>query len=461
MHDETSQDNHAVLAWTVLAHPDPARIGGQATFPVGQRHAISRIETCFDSHPLHDPYMSRTPMRITTNEDGSLNVLPRKEMPRLTIDGVPSPAGGVVHPSRLVRGFTVGMAGRVLLHGRVRQLCTTTRMGLYGVSPELDEVRRQVATTQHDLLPILVRGENGTCRTEVAMAVHAAGRRTHIPWIIVGKGPSQPGDKDRWVHGATMFVEEMREIPASLHPAMVTAATSIGRDEDTGIRWLGATSEEELEDSLWPEICRRSDTVTITVPPLRARREDVPIRLVALLRHELRMMGAAARLAPSRVDQPWLGVELIEDLIKRPWFGNDRELGKVARLIAQGSYDKDQACLPVDLSWGPQPAQRIRHQGAPSVEAPRVLRSEEMRDALRRSAYSLDGAAQALAIPPTTLLKAMRRAGIQQAEDVDERSLLAALASHGGDLDKVARALEVSRDGLVERMEALDLLETS
>lgn len=230
--------------------------------------------------------------------------------------------------------------------------------GLLGESAPmlaLAETVRRVAPTSAS---VLLLGENGTGKELVARAIHAASPRKDKPLVTVncaaipetlfeselfghargsftGATEARRG-KFQQADGGTLFLDEIGEVPLSLQPKMLRALES-GEVERVGgqgtervnARVIAATNrnlEAEVASGRFrQDLYYRLLVVPLRVPPLRERREDIPL----LARHHLEAACGRNRIRPKRLSD-----EAIAILSRNDWPGNVRELRNAMERLA-------------------------------------------------------------------------------------------------------------------------------
>ena len=210
---------------------------------------------------------------------------------------------------------------------------------------------------------VLLGGETGTGKDAMARAIHQASRRSERPFVVVDcgavvaslveselfgheKGAFTGATERRQgafeiAHGGTLFLDEIGELPLDLQPKLLRALEQrsfrrVGgnRELNVDIRVIAATKRNlavEVERGKFREdLYFRLAVVPVELPPLRERKEDLPL-LVEHLLGELRAQEPSAetlRIAP----------EAIPSLAEHDWPGNVRELRNVlarAAFLAQ------------------------------------------------------------------------------------------------------------------------------
>lgn len=200
---------------------------------------------------------------------------------------------------------------------------------------------------------MMITGEPGTGKSLVAAVVHAASRRTG-PFLTVDCGVSrrvldvelfgregvavapEPGTFER-ANGGTLFLDNVAALPRETQPMLLRALQErviarVGGATPIAVhtRVLAATSAnlaEAVREGLFREdLFYRLNVVSLDVPPLRKRREDIPTLAT-------RFLAAGRGVIESQIEP--LAPEVVSLLVNHAWPGNVRELeGRVRRLIA-------------------------------------------------------------------------------------------------------------------------------
>jgi DNA-binding NtrC family response regulator len=225
---------------------------------------------------------------------------------------------------------------------------------LLGTSPAMRGVLALIDRVAPTDANVLVLGENGTGKELVARELHARSRRADRPFLAVDLGAIAESlfDSELFGHvkgaftdaradrigrfqaadGGTLFLDEIGNLPLHLQPKLLTAleqrrVTPVGSNRSTAfdVRVIAATNmaPEALADErrFRPDLLFRLNTVELTLPPLRARRDDVAL----LLRHYL--AGYARKYGK---DLPLLPDDLLATLASYDWPGNVRALRHAA-----------------------------------------------------------------------------------------------------------------------------------
>lgn len=326
---------------------------------------------------------------------------------------------------------------------------------ILGRSPALERVLHQVALVAATGANVLVLGESGTGKELIARAIHQRSARSRKPLVKVNCGsiPHELFESEFFGHvrgsftgavrdrvgrfqladGGTLFLDEVGEIPLDLQPKLLRVLQE-GEFERVGdevtrrvdVRVVAATNRDlrkEVDQGRFRlDLYYRLGVFPMEVPPLRERREDIPL-----------LIAHFARQAQLRFHVPEPSVPHREVSLAQlyGWPGNVRELQSVverAVILSRGGK------LTFDLP--PSHAGRKRENASPPpapAASPVVIPEQEWRNrerdnilaALRQAKFKVSGpggAAELLGISPGTLESRIRVFGIdkrRQASQID------------------------------------------
>jgi two-component system, NtrC family, nitrogen regulation response regulator GlnG len=487
---------------TILAHPDPGRIGQRARL-VGDTQALSRQEPEFereDGSPagsLRSPFLSRKPAWLSRAPRGGLLLTPDLQGTAIDLAGVRVRAPLKLAAADLARGVVLELGGQValLLHTRAAPPWSGELHGLVGASQALDELRRAIVRLASQAAPVLLRGESGAGKELVARALHAASPRAAGPLVCInlaaipattaasalfghmaGAFTGARGDHRGYfeqAEGGSLLLDEIGTITPELKATLLRVLES-GEIQPVGdglprrvdVRVMAAT-DEDLEAAMATgrfraPLYHRLSACSLRVPALRERRDDIPRLLVHLLRLELVAAGRPDRLAPADPAQaPWLPAGLLAELTRQPWPGNVRQLHNLARHLVThfAAAERVDAAAVLQALEAPTSAPRSEPE-APSAPAARAgaLEPQAVLRALRAHGFKVKAAAAALGISRTTLYALMDKSpDLRKARDLGREELERGLAGCAGDVDALAARLEVSPHGLKLRLKELGL----
>jgi DNA-binding NtrC family response regulator len=279
--------------------------------------------------------------------------------------------------------------------------------GLVGNSPAMRGVHHLLERAAPSLLPVLVCGASGTGKELAARALHDLGPRRSGPFVgencaalppslieaeLFGakRGAFTGADRDREglferAHGGTLFLDEIGELPLELQAKLLRVLETgmvrrIGdsRERKVDFRLVAATNrdlEREVAESRFrADLFYRLHGLRIDMPPLAARREDIP----ALVDHWLRLEAPPGE-APRAISEA-----VLARLCRREWPGNVRELfNELARLCVMKSG-------PLDDPELVRPAGQEQSATASAPGAVRTL-AELEREAIERALRETGG----------------------------------------------------------------------
>ena len=257
-----------------------------------------------------------------------------------------------------------------------------SRYEIVGTSYQIQKVLERVEKVSPTEARVLITGENGTGKELVARAIHRLSGRAdeqfvdvncaaipseliesalfgHIKGSFTGAVADRAG-KFEQADGGTLFLDEVGDMSLDAQAKVLRAletgiVTRVGGSKpiEVDVRVIAATNKdlphEIAEGRFREDLFYRLNVVPIHVPPLRERREDVPM----LIRHFTEAMAAHDGVTPRRFDKG-----AVDHMMDLPWPGNVRELrNTVERLMILASGDVVRA-EDVDIlaSGGSSPA---------------------------------------------------------------------------------------------------------
>ena len=212
--------------------------------------------------------------------------------------------------------------------------------------------------------------------------------------------------------GGTLFLDEIGNLPLHLQPKLLTAleqrrVTPVGTDraQAVDVRIVSATNvpvETLLDERRFrPDLLFRLNTVEITVPPLRERREDI----VPIARHYLELYSRKYE-KDGKSFSPAAEQALAED----PWPGNVRALRHAverAVILAPGG-----TIAPEDLSLGAAARPAASVATAPTVHNLDQMERQTIEKVLRKHGFNISRAAKELGLTRASLYRRMEKHGL-------------------------------------------------
>jgi DNA-binding NtrC family response regulator len=300
---------------------------------------------------------------------------------------------------------------------------------LIGKSPAMKKVTELIEMVAPTEATVLITGESGTGKEVVARAIHAAGPRRYMPMVTIHCGAltetlleselfghekgAFPGAQYRKkgkfeiADGGSVFLDEISDISLKTQTDLVRVLQEkeivhVGGNQQIKVdfRCIAATNKnlEALvkEGAFRPDLYYRLHVSCIDLPPLRDRRDDIPL----LVDHFLNKFC----MATSRA-MPQISAEAIEVLMRHDWPGNVRELeNAVERALVVG---RGPEIRPADFSFQFQADEPKGGKTLDDVERSHI------EHILRETQHNLSRAARILDIDRTTLYNKLRRYGLR------------------------------------------------
>ena len=222
---------------------------------------------------------------------------------------------------------------------------------LVGRTPGMQALYRLVAKVMNTTLPILITGESGTGKSLIARAIHDFSDRRGQPFITVTTadlqgmdGPSQVLARAR---GGSILLDEVGDLPEEAQARLVRMLDTLG---DSAPRVM-ATSRADLSTRMEAgrfreDLFYRLGGVSIAVPSLRERVDDIPLLAEHFLARAEKDGAVSRRLSPGALD-------LVRSY---SWPGNVRQLENAIRRLVVTSTEEEVAKTEVEAVLGNQPA---------------------------------------------------------------------------------------------------------
>ena len=327
---------------------------------------------------------------------------------------------------------------------RSPEFAVTAALPMLGESPAMQQVHRLIAKAATTDANILLLGESGTGKALAAQAIHAASARSQQPLVTVDMGAihttlfeselfghkkgaftdakSDYSGRIMQANGGTLFLDELGNLPLAQQAKLLTAlqnrtvvAVGSSQAQPFDARLICATNDNLMQKvntgEFRQDLLYRINTIEITLPPLRQRREDIPLLLNWYVQHY-----------SDKYQQNGLKISQSDHklLCQYDWPGNVRQLAHAVEravvLAEAGVADFSQLFNPLLQSAGG------------------VGNSGMMSDAIASAAaqdFTLDY--------------------------VEQKTIAQALAYYQGNISQAAKALGLTRAALYRRLEKYQL----
>ena len=308
---------------------------------------------------------------------------------------------------------------------RLRQAAGSSELEdrLVGLSAPMTALRRSILQLASIDVDILVTGETGTGKEVIAQALHDFGSRANGQFVAINcaaipetvfesemfghaKGAftgavGERTGKLEYARGGTVFLDEIESMPLALQAKVLRAiqertveplGSNVARPID--VRFIAASKVDLKAESdagrFRSDLYFRLATVELALPPLRERREDIPLLYDLFAERAAKRFGLAHSIARR----------LPDDALGSDWPGNVRELKAAA----------ERAVLGIDRKWtGQAPPQ----EGRSLPDRVAAYEAMVIEEALRDAGGSTAKAAEALGLARRTLNEKIARDGLR------------------------------------------------
>jgi two-component system response regulator HydG len=309
---------------------------------------------------------------------------------------------------------------------------------IVGRSTAMQEVLDRVVRVAPTDATVLVSGESGTGKELVARALHVASRRGqrafvpvncaaitetlleselfgHVKGSFTGATRARRGMFEE-ANGGTLFIDEIGETAPGFQAKLLRALQEgeirrVGESApvQVDVRVIAATNQDLrkaiAEKRFREDLYYRLAVVPIRIPPLRERREDIPLLAAHFIERAVRRTGAPRALSPAAVAR----------LMEHSWPGNVRELENVIEQATALSGGPEIQASDIQVeSRSPVPGRHAVRTLAAAVEEAERIAIEE---ALARTGGDQARVARELGVSATTLWRKMKRHGLEARSD--------------------------------------------
>jgi len=313
---------------------------------------------------------------------------------------------------------------------------------LIGRTPGMLAVYKQIARAADSVVPVLIIGESGTGKELVARALHRNSQRAAHPFVAINCGAIAETllESELFGHtrgaftgamadtkgifeqaqGGTVFLDEVGETSSALQVKLLRVLEE-GEVRPVGARRpvkvdnrVVAATNRDLERAIAEQQFRadlyyRLSVIVIRLPPLRERRDDIPLLVSAFLRAAWKRAGRQVELSPGALDV----------LLAYDWPGNVRQLENTIERIVL--FSRGSVVAPDDL---PIVLENVRRDTPPGLfeDLPSLEEVERryFEHVLRAVGRNRTRAADVLGIDRRTLYRMADRYGIKLSDDPDK-----------------------------------------
>jgi transcriptional regulator with GAF, ATPase, and Fis domain len=316
-----------------------------------------------------------------------------------------------------------------MLHIQKRIDITTEYCGIVGKDPKMQAIYKLIDDIAPTDTTVLIQGESGTGKELVASAIHENSHRKHNPFVVINcsaypatllesellgheKGAftgavRQKTGRFEQADGGTVFLDEIGEIPPSAQIKLLRVIQTqkferIGGERTlaVNVRIIAATNKDLLQEvkegRFREDLYYRLNVIPINLPPLKSRRNDIPLQA----RYFLQRFAAEQGKEIKEFSQ-----EAMRLLLDCPWPGNVRELEnsiEAAVVLAHGKQ--------IEIS--DFPSALFEDACAPETESPGTMMENEARllkEVLVECSWNKKEAARRLGISRNTLYRKLKK----------------------------------------------------
>ena len=297
---------------------------------------------------------------------------------------------------------------------------------LIGTSPVMERLREDILDLGQADSHVLIDGETGTGKTLVAHALHAVGSRAGKKFVSISCaawsedqlaarifGPGEDGAIPlvEEARGGTICLEDIEALSGGLQARLLTVINDQGMPPETRIIAIcnDHAPDKTVEDALRPDLYYRLGAMTIVLPPLRSRGEDI-----------LTLFNRMSELFAEEYgcDAPQVTAQEAAQLLQAPWPGNVRQLVNIAeRAVLQnrrGSGSIASLLMADNEAAGPT----LTTEGKPLKDYVEAFERMLIDNTMRRHKGSIVAVMDELCLPRRTLNEKMAKYSLSRGDYV-------------------------------------------
>ncbi|RJE80610.1 sigma-54 dependent transcriptional regulator [Paracoccus sp. JM45] len=294
---------------------------------------------------------------------------------------------------------------------------------LIGASPVMERLREDILDLGQADGHVLIDGETGTGKTLVAHALHAVGPRASKKFVPVSCaafneealstrlfGPMEDGlPAVEEARGGTLCLEDVEALSEPLQARLLAFISEQGTPAETRIIAISNARGEgrKAEDSLRPDLFYRLSALKITLPPLRARGEDI----LALFTRMTEQFSEEYGCEP-----PQVSAQEAAQLLQAPWPGNIRQLINVAERAVLQNRRGSGSIASLLMADGDDNQEATTTEGKPLKEYVESFEKMLIDNTMRRHKGSIASVMDELCLPRRTLNEKMAKYGLQRGD---------------------------------------------
>ncbi|MEO0694072.1 MAG: sigma-54 dependent transcriptional regulator, partial [Pseudomonadota bacterium] len=296
---------------------------------------------------------------------------------------------------------------------------------LIGASPVMERLREDILDLGQADGHVLIDGETGTGKTLVAHALHAVGANPGRKFVIfscashdeeaLGRrlfGPMEEGGHPPLVEearGGTLVLEDVDALSPGLQGRLLSWINDQGVPAETRVFAISNLQEQgkSCEDVLRPDLYYRLAAMKITLPPLRARGEDILMLFTSLSESFADEYGC---------ETPEIGAQEAAQLLQAPWPGNVRQLINIAERAVLQNRRGSGTIASLLMADNEMVEPTMTTEGKPLKEYVEAFERMLIDNTMRRHRGSITNVMDELRLPRRTLNEKMAKYGLQRSD---------------------------------------------
>lgn len=320
-------------------------------------------------------------------------------------------------------------ARRVTLDARMlrKELSDPTSLmqKLIGTSPTMERLREDILDLGQADGHVLIEGETGTGKTLIAHALHAVSARASKKFVILSCGAfdedsltrrlfgsaneDEPIPAMEEARGGTLVLEDIEALSPSHQSRLMTAINEQGTPAETRIIAICNLQEQDktCESELRSDLFYRLAALRITVPPLRARGEDILSIFTTYAEQFADEYGC---------DTPQVSAQEAAQLLQAPWPGNVRQLTNVAERAVLQSRRGSGTIASLLMADSDEQPPTMTTEGKPLKEFVEAFERMLIDNTMRRHKGSIVAVMDELCLPRRTLNEKMAKYNLQRSD---------------------------------------------
>ena len=297
---------------------------------------------------------------------------------------------------------------------------------LVGSSPAMERLREDILDIGQADSHVLIDGETGTGKTLVAHALHAVGPRAGRKFLTISCaawgeaelaaklfGPTEDGTLPlvEETRGGTLCLEDIEDLSNALQARLLAMINEQAMPPETRIIAIcnEHAPDTTLEAVLRPDLFYRLGAMTIVLPPLRSRGEDILTLFNRMSEHFSEEYGC---------DAPQVTAQEAAQLLQAPWQGNVRQLVNIAERAVLQNRRGSGSIASLLMADNEASAPALTTEGKPLKDYVEAFERMLIDNTMRRHKGSIVAVMDELCLPRRTLNEKMAKYSLQRGDYV-------------------------------------------